>query len=409
MFRRVQVRIALLSVSLLLVLYAVSSFAVYTFVQKAVMRDIDTHLQALSNTVIQQGRDFTTIELPQDVYLIYQNSFFLVKAPLPLQAALLNVAQSQTKVRNIVNLQAAGTSYRVLSFVHQTKNPANRLILILAENDAREISILSRLKDVIWLVGFFGALGATIAGFFLADSVLRPIRSAWKRQLEFVSNASHELRTPLAVIQSNLGIVMDHTDQSVSDNLEWLNNAHSESRRLTKLVQDLLTLARSDSEKSPIAHAVVNLTRLVHRVGDLYQPITQIGQIVISIEASEDYYLSGDNDRLHQLLVILLDNACKFTPPGGHVTIALYKTRNNLVMSVIDTGKGILPDDLPRVFERFYTGDESRARIEKAGTGLGLAIAKWIVEAHNGKISIQSKGTNQGTTVRVELPATDSP
>ena len=414
MFQRVRIRITILTVSLLLVLYTVTSFAVYTIVEHAVMRQIDAELTVLSQNVIHQGINYTELQLPTDVYAIVYSSPLPapIATPMPddLQSALLSLAKSEPHTHGIVNLKAANSSYTVLFFIHRS-NGENKTphFLILAADDAHEASVLTRLKSVFWIVGIFGALGATLAGFYLADRVLRPIRKAWSRQLEFVSDASHELRTPLAVIQSNLGIVMAHTDQSVVDNLEWLNNAHSESRRLAKLVKDLLTLARADSEKTPIEKQPVDVSALAHRVCELYQPIASMGGIHLSVQAIEDARVDGDTDRLHQLLVILLDNACKFTPKDGSIMIKVEKSRTNVTLLVVDTGEGIAPEDLSRVFDRFYTGDKSRTKSDQSGTGLGLSIAKWIVEAHGGKITITSKGIGLGTTVKIELPVSNQP
>jgi two-component system, OmpR family, sensor histidine kinase CiaH len=408
-FQRVRVRITILTVSLLLVLYTITSVLVYAIVSQAVMRQIDTMLHVLSQNVISQGINYTELQFPSDVYAIVNtgNLPATIATPMPsdLQKSLLSLATSETRPHGIINLKAAGSSYRVLFLISKSNHGDNTAhFLILAANDEHENSVLARLDHVLWFVGIFGAIGATIAGFYLADRVLRPIKKAWERQLEFVSNASHELRTPLAVIQSNLGIVMEHTDQNIVDNLEWLNNAHSESRRLVKLVKDLLTLARADSEKSPIEKQDVNVTALAHRVCELFSPIANMDEIHLSVQASDDVYVSGDSDRLHQLLVILLDNACKFTPQNGQITIHIEKQRTNLILSVADTGEGIAPEDLARVFDRFYTGDKSRTKLDQSGTGLGLSIAKWIVEAHGGKIEISSKGSGLGTTVRIELP-----
>ncbi len=408
MFQRVRIRITLLTVSLLLVLYTVSSFTIFTIVQKAVMRQINGELRTFATAMTVPGVAYAQFQLPPGIYaMIYTGGTVFQSPEMPsgLDNALLSLLQSKTKAQGIVDLKVANSSYRVLFAVLRPSGSDNLShFFVLAENDTRQAYILARLKDVLWIVGTFGALGSTLAGFYLAERVLRPIRTAWNHQLEFVSNASHELRTPLAVIQTNLGIVMEHTDQSIVDNLEWLNNAHSESRRLAKLVQDLLTLARSDSEKSPIARETVDITALSERIRDIYDPIVQMGHVQLRIDAPPGLHIIGDKDRLHQLLVILLDNARKFTPPGGTITIKAEKSRGNMTIEVIDTGEGIAPADLQRVFERFYTSDESRTRSDKSGVGLGLPIAKWIVDAHGGKIAIHSKGVGQGTTVRVDLP-----
>jgi signal transduction histidine kinase len=211
------------------------------------------------------------------------------------------------------------------------------------------------------------------------------------------------MRTPLAVIQSNLGVVLEHTDQSVIDNLEWIHNAHSESRRLSKLVQDLLTLARSDAEALPVVQQPVDLSVVTAHVAELFSPVMDAAQLRLSTQIQDQVRVLGDEDRLHQLLVILVDNAAKYTPPGGHIHLQLQSSRGLATLSVADTGQGIASEDEKRVFDRFYQADRARAREDSHGAGLGLSIAKWITEAHHGKISLTSE-LNKGTQVMVQLP-----
>ena len=190
--------------------------------------------------------------------------------------------------------------------------------------------------------------------------------------------------------------------------MEWLNNAHGETRRMGRLVDDLLMLARSDSGVAPIRTDPVDADELLQHVGDLIEPIAAGKGLELQVTATANAIISGDRDRLQQLLIILLDNACKYTPAGGRVELHSSWQKGTVVWRVVDTGVGIAPADLPHVFERFSRADQAREHDEVGGSGLGLSIAKWIVEAHRGRIHIASPETG-GTEVTVQLPANPRP
>lgn len=406
MFRRLSFRITLLSVILLVVLYTISSIAVFAIVRGTFMRGIDLELVQTARQVLNTpsagspGVYAVSVSATQNIRYVGLDGDGEPVIPSLLQAVSAKAANSRH-----INFKYKKQNYRAYYIPARAHQPGLYPYLVTFTNDTSTLNFLARLKRVIFIVGVFGLAGATLVGFILAERMLRPIRKAWRRQLEFVADASHELRTPLAVIQSNLGIVMEHTDESVTENLEWLNNAHGESRRLSKLVQDLLTLARSDSERLPIERDPVNLKELIEHVQELYETIAEMKEIKLGANADEDVVILGDRDRLHQLLVILLDNAVKFTEPGGSIDITLTQQRTNAVIAVADSGLGIAKENLGRVFDRFFTVDPARSRENSnKGTGLGLAIAAWVTESHGGKISIHSAGIGQGTIVRVELP-----
>ncbi|TDY51215.1 phospho-acceptor domain-containing protein [Alicyclobacillus sacchari] len=409
MFRRLSLRLTMLSVVLLVVLYTITSVAVYTTIRSFVMRSVDFGLREAAyrvmNTAVLTGiPSFGSTGSPQIYFLLVENGSFSTIPDATLAAHIKQRLDAVQSNQAFFNYAFEGEHYRIFYVQLPTQGGGSPYLATLLD-DSQTVHVLSELQSVIILVGAFGVFGAALVGFILSDRMLQPIRRAWQRQLEFVADASHELRTPLAVIQSNLGIVMEHTDQSVEANLEWLNNAHGEARRLAKLVQDLLTLARSDSERMPIDRKPVNLRDLLLHIQDLYETIAEMKGIRLTVQANEPLVILGDRDRLHQLLVILLDNAVKFTDEGGEIELAATRSRNHVTLSVRDTGLGIAKEHLERVFDRFFTVDPSRSREQSSkGTGLGLSIARWVAEAHGGRIGIWSEGLGKGTTVRVELP-----
>lgn len=413
MFRRLSLRLTLLSVILLVVLYTITSVAVFTISQNVVMRGIDQQLLDAAQHVYfadaQTGiPDANATHSPTIAAIISDGSgrqINSIAGSTELRSGLIKAINPKVATEQFINHSFSGEHYRIFYLPLDAQNGGPHPYIATIIDDTSAISILARLREIIYVVGAFGLVGAATVGFILSERMLRPIRNAWKRQIEFVADASHELRTPLAVIQSNLGIVMEHTDEGVTENLEWLNNAHGESRRLSKLVQDLLTLARSDSERMPIERQPVDLRDLITHIGELYEAIIDMKELTLTTNAPEPIIIAGDRDRLHQLLVILLDNAVKFTPAGGAIAIALSRVRNTATLTVTDTGLGIAKDHLSRVFDRFFTVDPARSREQQhKGTGLGLSIAKWVVEAHGGRIGVSSNGLGQGTVVRIEFP-----
>ncbi len=404
MFRRVRFRITVLTLSVVVLLYAISSLAIFTIVRHVVFYGIDSNLVTTVQAWTASPTLHTLENLPQGTYIVLQTSSrFLSNAPPPLQDKLLRRFVSAPYTQRPIQWKVpGGPTLRVLYL--PVSSGGNTTGYLLAARDINpELNVLLRLQYVLWEVGVGGLAAAALLGFVLAERALRPVRRAWQRQLEFVADASHEMRTPLAVIQSNLGVVLEHTDQSVMDNLEWIHNAHSESRRLSKLVQDLLTLARSDAEALPVVQQPVNLSEVAAHVAELFSPVMDAEQLRLSTQIEESVMVLGDEDRLHQLLVILMDNAAKYTPQGGRIHLQVQSGRTLVTLSVADTGQGIAAGDQKRVFDRFYQADRARAREGSHGAGLGLSIAKWITEAHHGKISLISE-LDHGTQVVIQLP-----
>ncbi|GEM47468.1 PAS domain-containing sensor histidine kinase [Deinococcus cellulosilyticus] len=235
----------------------------------------------------------------------------------------------------------------------------------------------------------------------LRDSEAR-LRGMIEVQKRFVSDASHELRAPLTAIQGNIELLKKYPRMPDEDKQEALDEAQREAQRLGRLVSDLLALARSDAG----AQLRLNTVRLKPLVMQAWSEAHHLlkGQNLILSEV-EDLELDGNADRLKQLMVILLDNAIKYTLPGGKVDLSLVEVNSRAILKVRDTGIGIAEEDLPRVFDRFYRADPSRTRDQEdpGGSGLGLSIAHWIVEQHKGHIRLESK-LGVGTTVVVELP-----
>lgn len=247
------------------------------------------------------------------------------------------------------------------------------------------------------------ALFATVlGGVVMAGKVMTPIQAAFERLRRFTADASHELRTPLAIIQAQLDSLDAHPldSEALARQIEPVRRA---SRRMAALVSDLLFLARSDASEVELQSVRLDLDELVEETVDEYRPQAAAKGLALVFEGSP-VTLIGDPQRLHQMLSNLVENAIKYTD-AGTIKVALepHGPQHPTLLSVMDTGPGIDPVHLPRVFDRFYRADAARAA-QKPGTGLGLAIAKAIVLAHRGSIHMQSE-VGHGTRVIVSLPS----
>lgn len=265
-----------------------------------------------------------------------------------------------------------------------------------------EIALINNLLK-IFLAGLI--IGTTIiflAGYYLARHALVPIRASWEKQNQFVADASHELRSPLTVIQSNAELILRHPDHTVEKESKRVTNILREAMRMTKLVSTLLTLARADANKIELQLTLTSLNDMVDDISEQFTPLAELKGISFKVDINENIEFIADKERLHQLLVIVLDNAIKYTASSGYISLICYVKNNNVNIKVEDTGCGIPAEDLPRIFDRFFRGDKSRSR-ESGGTGLGLAIAKWIVDKHNGKIRVDSQ-VGIGTQFHIILP-----
>lgn len=231
------------------------------------------------------------------------------------------------------------------------------------------------------------------------ESAHAELKSALDAQQRFVADASHELRTPLTTVRTNLELLGRGPDLPAAERDEALADALAEIERLGRLVEGLLTLARADAGQH-LRLAELDLAPILRDAYRQARLLALPGEQRVSLGAVPEARVMGSADALRQLLLILLENAVKYSPPSAEVCLECCLEDDLVAISVRDRGAGISTDELPHVFERFYRGDRARS---SSGTGLGLAIAKWIVDEHRGRIEVQS-APGHGTTVTVTLP-----
>ena len=252
------------------------------------------------------------------------------------------------------------------------------------------------------VLGFVALLIASAIGYYMAGRALVPLKAAYDKQKQFAADASHELRTPLAVLMASAELLL--ADPSIENPFlrQVLEDSKSEVKKMTNLVSDLLMVARSDNNALKVKIQRLDLTEILKQVIRTMTPLAEKKNIRLEGENFSKAVINADEQKIKQLTLILVDNAIKYTPEGGAVMIRLERAENTrVIFSVADSGIGIAPEDLDKVFERFYRVDKARSR-EMGGNGLGLAIAAEIVKLHDGKISVESK-LGEGTKFTVEL------
>ncbi len=313
----------------------------------------------------------------------------------PDKDALLAAMAQGRDLRTTIN--ADGERVRLLTYrMTRDDGPA---ALQLGRMLSDQEHVLSELLLVLLALSGVSVMLLGVGSWWLAGRALVPAQDAWERQQSFIASASHELRTPLTLMRASAEVAIRSVPQSDIDQRELLSDVLSEADHMRRLVDDLLTLSRLDSGRLKLERSPVNLSELLGDIQRQMSRISESRQIAISLGQVAGVAMA-DADRLRQVMIILLDNALRYTPDNGKITISADVHGATVQIHVADNGSGIPPQHLPHVFERFYRADEARG--VSGNAGLGLPIAKGLIEAQHGKIGIAST-FGEGTTVTLTL------
>lgn len=331
-----------------------------------------------------------------NITLRYFSSDFNVDDESDTILDFIQLAQDKHSPQGIIKVNNSQVRFLI-------KNEPHKQIFVFTDRSA-EIATLTRLLWICIFIGFLSILVFLIITICLAKWAIKPVEHAWEKQKQFVADASHELKTPLTIIATNADVILANPNDLVKDQSKWLNYIKTETERMTKLVNDLLYLAKLDDEEALTHKMFFNLSDSLMDICLPFESVVFESNKLFNMNISPDIEYFGDEGRLKQLGVILLDNAIKHTPENGTIDfcVAWDASKNKVLITVTNTGPGIPEEHHKKIFERFYRVDKSRARAT-GGYGLGLAIAKNIVMQHNGTIQVISSAQGP-TTFLVSLP-----
>ncbi|MFC8689626.1 sensor histidine kinase [Brevibacillus porteri] len=270
-------------------------------------------------------------------------------------------------------------------------------LLDITESHETLINLLTTLISIGLIMLFL----IFLVSRYFANRAIVPIAEAWARQKQFVADASHELKTPLMIMKANYDVLMANETETIQSQYKWLSYIKTGTDRMAKLVNDMLTLTRMDEANIELSKEEFNLSHAIRTVTESMDGILNDKGITLLCEIEPNMVIESDEERINQLITILFDNAVKYTNSGGQIELTLSKTKKQVKFVIKNSGKGIPQADLPKVFDRFYRVDPSRAT-KTEGHGLGLSIAKSIVHLLGGSIHVTSV-ENEWTTFTFTL------
>ena len=485
-FSTIRVRLTLWYVALLGLILVVFSTALYLTMSSGLYRQVDSSLQlAAERTAAAVNLENGQLSLQNGEGVSLDDPNLLVRivgldgriidsagpsrsTPVPA-TALAAAQQGQSRFVTVI-VPGSASPVRLYSIPYQESGQVYGVIQVGQSLEAVQDALRQLLLILIIAVPLTLAI-ASVGGLFLADRALSPVDrltreaqrisvenlsqrlgltlpndevgrlahtfdamlarldESFRRERRFTADASHELRTPLTIMKGNIGVALNRPRRA-AEYQRVLADLEEEVDRLTRLVEDLLLLARADTGRPLLQTQSLDLAELLRAVAEQARPLAEAAGLKLHVQAPDTLPLNGDPDKLIRLFLNLLDNAIKYTPAGGQVSLRaarattadvrpletdVIKARGSspltvvntaspwVIVQVTDTGQGIAPEHLPHIFERFYRADESRSRAG-GSSGLGLAIARWIAEAHGGCITVHSE-PGQGSAFSVWLPS----
>ncbi|MDF2500439.1 MAG: integral rane sensor signal transduction histidine kinase [Anaerosporomusa subterranea] len=408
----------LFMLSFFVISYAALTWVIYLQQQQQVLLFAEEEAHEHAEILLQAQKQgslptVTSEEFSGSIFFYaYDNSGRLVNAAKPpsaLHTSISDVIQKWNQPPGKAQLETISLSDDQKYYIMIARQPIQSGIETLGAvyvgiDITSYYEVLKTLFFVMLTLCLVFLVAASGLGHLLTSRAMKAIVVAFERQREFVADASHELRTPLSVMLASVETLEENEEDRLSSfSQQVLADMKDEVLRMSKIVGGLLTLARGDAGAAPIIKEPLELDTMAQQLARMLDPLAKKNGITIKVTTERRTVLQADRERIEQLLLILLDNALKHTPSGGSVNLQIATASHHQVKIVVhDTGAGIAPEDQLRIFERFYRVDKARSR-ETGGTGLGLSIAKWIVEAHQGTIGVEST-MGSGSKFTVILP-----
>lgn len=362
------------------------------FIQEGNISDFDKNKKIDENIPREiENNEFS----PRVVTILRDSSGNIIEEPINeiYEQAEFNM----NELEEIYELKINGYSYRGINY--KLEDGTYRQALINVDS---EISIEQKFIKTLIMALVISIAIILVASFGLSRLTLKPIVDTLKKQNQFVQDASHELRTPLTIIKAKQEKLLENPQTKIIDNVEDISITLQETSRLTKLISELMELAKNDSEKMQLNRSNFDVDKEIESMIKLYSDVAETQNKTILTKLNFNEKINIDLNKFKELLVILLDNSIKYTKEKDSIEVITYKKDNKFVLEIADTGIGISKDAIDKVFTRFYREEKSRNRAQ-GGMGLGLSIAYNIVNLHKGTIKFDKERT-VGAKVIVKLP-----
>jgi len=403
--KKKKLRILLSYATLFLVIICLFSFSIYMFVSRTQMHKIDDDLELYKSAVMKipdENLKITVPISPKTIAIVRDKDGNLdpnYSIPEFYKSDLEQLKDIPYDQIQTINFK--GSHFRTLKFRVVFGNVQNSVQILY--NIDSDIRILDSLQKILINGSMLIILACILISYVLASATIKPMLESIEKERAFLQDASHELRTPIAVIQSRLEGLLRNPEEKIIDKYEYIEPALRESRRISRMVSNLMVLTRADSGAALDKIEKFDLRKLGNDLSIIYSEFAGIqNKKFIYNNPKEEVMIEGSYEKLHQLLVILLDNALKYTKGDGIIELSISSIKDKAILKVIDNGVGIKEENLQKVFTRFFREDKARNR-NNGGTGLGLSIAKWIVDCHGGTI-VALRGKEGGTIIEVQLP-----
>ena len=404
-----------LVIVLLFAMHKTMEWAITSEQARELLDTADSVAEAQAYDALHAGGDADEAQLYRGMndrlfYYVFNEQGRLIKfsrASYRIESFVLDIVAAwnapEREVRVFTKTDERGAQTKVMMTAQTVFSPPLPLQTVYVGKDVTAMyNGMEKATSALAILGVIALVFAAGVGYILSGGAMKPVREAYERQRQFAADASHELRTPLAVVLASADLLRSDTSITSPFLKQVIEDVRDEVKKMTKLVGDLLTVARTDGKANQLKIARMDIVAAAQQTVRIMRPFAEKKDIVIEEALPKKAELYADEQKIRQLILILVDNAVKYTPEHGHIKVCVaLPERGEIRLSVSDTGIGIRPEHRERIFDRFYRVDKARSR-RMGGNGLGLAIAREIVEAHRGKISVESE-IGKGTVFHVLL------
>ena len=405
-----------LVIVLLFAMHKTMEWAITSEQARELLETADSVAEAQAYTVLHAGADTDEARLYRSTndrlfYYVFDGEGRLVsfsRASFRIESFVLDIITvwdaPESEVRVFTKTNERGVPTKVMMTSQTVFSPPLPTQTVYVGKDVTAMyNGMEKATSALAILGAMALVCAAGVGYVLSGGAMKPVREAYEKQRQFAADASHELRTPLAVVLASADLL--RSDPSITSPFlkQVVEDVRDEVKKMTKLVGDLLTVARTDGKANQLRLVRMDLVSAAQQTVRIMRPFAEKKDIVIDEEMPKHAELYADEQKIRQLILILVDNAVKYTPEHGRISLRVEEEKGSIQLSVSDTGIGIAPEHQERIFDRFYRVDKARSR-RMGGNGLGLAIAREIVEAHGGHIDLVSE-LGKGTIFHVRLKA----